>query len=574
MNITRIIIVLFVFLPVAVFSQSLDAAKSFVEDGDYLAAVPVIRQALKEQPNNAEVLYYATRIFSEVELHEEAVTYGSRMYAEENDIPEYVHAFAIALTRAGQPLEAIKVLRRLQKKSDDVRTSLLLVNALSDADSLNQAELIATTAKKKFPNSADAYFALGILYFKYKPQPVLELAVQNLEEAIKLNDKLVLAHFVLAQSYWKMANRETEADLANELFKRSLLEWNKVAQLDSLNARAWFEQGKIFYLAERWNDAVVALLKYRELRPVGTGDAIASWYLGNAYYRLNRCDSAQIHLDDASRLIDSLRAPASLQLAKCKFLSKDWVGASHTYSIALAGSKSMKEWENTDVWYFGAALVLSGDTVRGIEVMDEAAARDPKQCGLMFRFGILLQQKNKNVRSTEIFRLRLANCQDSLDSRIHFLIGNNFYADSLVDSAIAEYETALKGEPGNGIFLVRLAETFAFMGNATKARELYHQVVAAGYDSLADEQQKRSAISAILKLNVLDLELKGWGEIVDRSKMGLKIDPKNKWLHLYIAIGYQGMGKTDDACKYYKEVLKIDPQNETSQKNSKALNCP
>ncbi|MBI2793554.1 MAG: tetratricopeptide repeat protein [Ignavibacteria bacterium] len=574
MNIKRIIIVLLVLLPASVYSQSLDAAKSLVEEGDYLAAASQIRLALIEQPKNAEVLYYATRIFSEIELHEEAVMYGSRMYAEENDIPEYVQAFAFALTRAGQPLEAITVLRRLQKKSDDVRTSLLLVNALSDADSLNQAELVATTAKKKFPNSADAYFALGILYFKYKPQPVLELAVQNLEEAIKLNDKLVLAHFVLAQSYWKMANKESDADLANALFKRSLLEWNKVTQLDSLNARAWFEQGKIFFLAEKWNDAVVALLKYRELRPVGTGDAIASWYLGSAYYRLNRCDSAQIHLDDASRLIDSLRTPASLQLAKCKFLSKDWVGASHTYGTALAGGKSMKDWENINVWYYGASLVLSGDTTRGIEVMDEAAVRDPKQCGLMFRYGLLLQQKNKNARSTEIFRQRLANCQDSLDTRIHFLIGNNFFADSLVDSAIAEYETALKGDPGNGIFLVRLAETFASMGNVTKARELYHQVVIAGSDSSAEEHEKRTAISAILKLNALDMELKDWAAIVNRSKSSLTLDPKNKWLLLYIAFGYQGMGKTDDACKYYKEVLKIDPQNDSAQKNSKALSCP
>lgn len=561
-------------LPVSVFSQSLEVAKRLVEAGDYLAATPLIREALKEQPNNAEVLYYATRIFSEIELHESAVMYGSRMYAEENDNPEYVHAFATALTRAGQPLEAIRVLRRLQKKSDDVRTALLLVNALSDADSLAQAELVAATAKKKFPESADAYFALGILYFKYKPHPVLELAVQNLEEAIKLDDKLIQAHFYLAQSYWKMANKETDSDLANELFKRSLLEWNKVTILDSLNATAWFEQGKIFFLAEKWNDAVVALLKYRELRPVGTGNSIVSWYLGRAYFGLNRCDSAQTHLDDASRLIDSLRIPASLQLAKCRFLSKDWVGAAHAYDVALASGGPMAGWDSTDVWYFGVSLVLSGDTARGIEIMDQAAVRDPKQCGLMFRYGLLLQQKNQNERSTDIFRQRLANCQDSLDARIHFLIGNNFYADSLVDSAIAEYEYALKIEPGNGIFMVRLAETWSVMGNDAKARELYQQVITRGFDTTSADQEKRSAITAILKLNGLDVDAKKWTDIIERSKLGLHLDVKNKWLLLYTAIGYQGAGKTDEACKFYREILKIDPHNESALKNSNALNCP
>jgi tetratricopeptide (TPR) repeat protein len=190
----------------------------------------------------------------------------------------------------------------------------------------------------------------------------------------------------------------------------------------------------------------------------------------------------------------------------------------------------------------------------------------------MFRFGVLLQKRQPSF-STKIFRQRLEFCNDSLNGKIHLFIGNNFFADSLVDSAVAEYEAALLIEPGNGYYLTRLAETYSVTGNEPKAREIYQQVVDKGTASGATDADKQAAISAVIKLNGLDVTAKQWGAIVDRCKSALSLDPKNKWLILYMAIGYQGGGSTEDACKWYKELLKVDPANETAKKNTKALGC-
>lgn len=76
-----------------------------------------------------------------------------------------------------------------------------------------------------------------------------------------------------------------------------------------------------------------------------------------------------------------------------------------------------------------------------------------------------------------------------------------------------------------------------------------------------------------MRLNGFDLTAKNFDAIITRSKAGLEIDGKNQWLNLYLAIGYQGSGDTNAACKWYKEVLKIDSNNDTARKNLKALGC-
>ncbi len=563
-----------VLASVGVSAQShYDRAKEAADVSDFLEAVTHIRPAVREEPRDEDVLALATKIYLELELLDSAEIYGKRLYDIEDEEPSYVHDYALALTRNGKPLEAVKILRELEREQPNVQTSLYLVNALLEADSIQAAELVAATAKKKYPSNADAYLSMGLLYFNYKPQPVYELAVQNFEKAVEIDENLVRAHFGLAECYWKMANRESDDDLANELFKRSLLEWNAVGRLDPRNARAWFEQGKIFYLAKKYLESVKALQRYRELRPVGTGQSIASWYLGKSYYELQVCDSAAIHLNDAANEIDSLKPKATLMLARCSFLSKSWATAAEQYQAAVRGGTSSRDWESIDVWYYGAALVLAGDTVRAIAVMTEAAERDPSQCSFMFRFGLLLQSRLMSATSNRIFKERLANCSDSLDAKIYMLIGNNFFADSLVDSAVAAYERSLQLDSTNGYVQTRLAETYVVQGDEPHARALYGEVIANGEIEGATDDDKRAALSAILKLNGLDIQAKDWKSIIERSKRGLAIDPENRWLRLYTAIGYQGQGNTESACKWYKQVLKVDPENATAKNNLQALGC-
>ena len=548
--------------------SSFERATELANAGDYLGAAPEIQAAITQDPDNTDVLSLATRIYLELERPDSAVIYSQRAFDEDDDDAAIVRIHGEALIAAKRYIDAIGILRKQLKRNDEVETSLLLVDALIGADSIAVAELTAKTATTKHAKSADAYMALGNLYFNYKPQPVFDLAKLNYEEAIKLNPNLVQAHFNLAQSYWRLANRESDDELANELFKRCLMEWGEVTKLDPKNARAYFEQGKILYLSKRFKDAVNPLTMYRSLRPTGTGNPLASWYLGNSLFEIRQCDDAKVHLEDAASQIDSVRGKASLLMARCAFFTKAWPTTAERYSVAASSNLL----EPQDYWFYGTSLVLTGDTTKAIDMMDKGAELDPKQCMLMFRFGLLLQSKQQNARSTSIFQKRLANCSDSNDAKILLFIGNNFFADSLVDSATAYYSRALEKDPSNPFFLSRVAEVSIVRGDIPTAITTLEKAATLGITA-ATADQLRSAEQALQRLCGLYLQSKDWSNIVATAKRITDVNPKSVAGWLYLGVGNQGSGNTAEACRAYKETLKIDANNKPAKENLKALGC-
>jgi Tfp pilus assembly protein PilF len=567
---------LFCFLAALVVSSqmvmaqqpTLERARSLVASGDVPAAAVVVSRVVAKEPKNVDALVLASQVYLELESADTALQYAKRAYDESDSRGDVVRQYVAALSKTGSAEQATVIMRKFIKKNESVENYLALVNALIDADSLRAAELVGTTAKTKFSKSAESFLALGNIYFNYKPQPVYELAKQNYEEAIKLEPTLIQAHFNLAQCYWKLANAESDEDLSSELFKRCLLAWNEVGKLDPTNARAFFEQGKIFYLAKRYRDATKSLIEYRKLRPVGTGQAIASWYLGNSFYELNECDSARPHLMDAGKQIDTLRNKTSLLLARCAFRTKQWANAARDFKTA----ESAGIMEPIDFWYYGTSQVLAGDTASAITTMWKASELMPQQCALMFRFGLLLQGRDSKG-STAIFRKRLENCSDSLDARILVFIGNNFFQDSVVDSAEVYYDRALMKEPSNCYFITRKAEILLARDDAKGARTMLDDVVARCGTS-SDPQDKRYAEQALFKLCNLDLQEKSYAALVAHAKnIVTTINPSSSIGWLYLGIGHQGTGVKDEACKAYKKALELDPSSKPAKDNLKSLGC-
>ena len=548
-------------------ADDLSMAKAAMKDREWVTALSHIRKAVSASPQDLDVLEVAARIYLELDISDTALTYARRVYEDDKDEEEHILLFGEALREAGQSAEASVMLRKALKKREDVDVSLELVNALVAADSMRSAELVATTARDKHSSSALAYVALGNIYFNSKPFPVFELAVQNYEEAIKLEKTNVMAYFNLAICYWKMANRESDKELKAEYVKRSFEAWDNVTDLDPKNARAWYEQGKILNLVGRYSQASQALLRYRELRPLGTGENLASWYLGESYFKQNKCDSAKIHLDDVASRVDSLRPHVALMLAKCSFTSRQWKECVKAYSDAIPVKS---RWDNMDYWFYGVALVVSGDTVNAINVMAEAVDRDPKQCRFMFQYGILLQDRQMYARSTEIYRKRLEHCSDSLDQKIYVFIGNNFFADSLLDSAAASYEKAIALNPKYTYAKTRLGETYIAKGDVDRGESILEEIVE-GAKTSTNPDERKLAVSAIARLNDRALQERQWAIIVSRSKIATELDPKSVTAWLYLAIGYQGLQDVDNAKKAYREVLKLNPNNEAAKKNLKAL---
>ncbi len=556
-----------VLVPSISIADEYSDAEKAVNEKDYVKALELIRVAIAKDPQDIDRLRLGSKIYLEMNILDTAAAYAKRVYKDDDDVKENVLLYANALVATNEAGDACVAIRKFRKSNDDVEMALAHVDALVAADSLVSAELVATTARSKFSKSPLAYLALGNLYFNWKPRPILENAADNYRAALDLDNGNVDAHFNLAICYWKMRNRESDDALATEYLTKCLDEWTTVSQLDPKNARAWFEQGKIYYYAKKYTKAVNALKEYRVLRPVGSGDAMASWFLGESLYKLAKCDEAQQHLEDAARQVDSLKSKVALMLARCNYDAKKWAECATKYDEAVVFDAS---WDPTDYWNHGTALILAGDTTKAINVMLVASEKAPKQCAAMFRLGFLLQVRKQYANSTKVFQSRLINCSDSNDTRINILVGNNFFADSLVDSAISYYQRALTITPRSMWAMQLMGESYLLKGDEVVGDSLLNTVIANAQTS-ASNDEKRYGIAAINALNNFDIKKRDYKSIVDRCKIGTQINPQSAIVWLYLGIGYQGLKDLDNAKGAYQAVLKIDPNNQMAKKNLQSL---
>jgi Tfp pilus assembly protein PilF len=69
------------------------------------------------------------------------------------------------------------------------------------------------------------------------------------------------------------------------------------------------------------------------------------------------------------------------------------------------------------------------------------------------------------------------------------------------------------------------------------------------------------------------LEERRFEQLRDVAQTWYKMDSGRADATLYLAVGYQGTGDRDSACKYFREALRLNPTLEVARKNLKQLEC-
>lgn len=252
-------------------------------------------------------------IYYELEEYKKALDYY--LIAEKIDKREYDIQYRLGRTYhrlgdAGKAFEYLDDAIDEVKKKKNIEAHIELAKANIRDKNITEAEIWINRAKDKNKKEPIVFITLGDLYFS---QGVYELAKNNYLEALQLDDKNVLARQNLAESYYWMANREANTELANELFKKAVMEYDLVAELDPFNAKAFFQTGKVLFWASRFEDAAPKLNRAVTLNPE---NKLARWLLAQSLTNLNRCDSAAQHLEWVSNNIDTVKIKAQLFLAR------------------------------------------------------------------------------------------------------------------------------------------------------------------------------------------------------------------------------------------------------------------
>ncbi len=566
----KILLLLTVFYSVT-FSQSLtEKIRTYINEKDYESAVTLIPQAEKENIDNANNLVFFGDIYFEMDKFPDALKYYKLANDAQKKQPFILRKIGKTYAELGKIEESLEYLNDAIKRNDkDPQSQLELANAYIKFDSLRKAELIITRAREMDKKNPDAYIALGNLYFAQK---VYELARSNYEEALSLNENILDARIKLATSYYWLANREMDEDLSNEYFTRSLQEWGKVTQADPKNFRAFYEQGKIFFLAKKYPESAASFNSYVQLRPTGS---LGRWYLAQALEKIGRCDSAAQHLDIVSKEIDSVKTKAKFLLARCYFDVANYPKAIEGYTTISKDTTL----ENVDLQKLGQAYLLSGDTLNAINTWEIAINQSPEQtCRIMQSLGVMLQKYVKPgdsipdyMRSVKILEKRAttSGCVNEQKHIVYYYIGNGYL---LGGKALQAIEPLLSSISADTTFLfarLALGDAYAATNDIAKAEQTFQNVITVG---MTDTTKNKFALNqSFSKIANMFLEGKKFNDLVKHANQWITIFPNESRAHLYLAVAYHSLSQGKQACQAYRKVLQLDPKNPNATKNLKLL---
>ena len=554
---------LLIMLSVTASAQSnYDKLKNLYLSKDYAEAAQYISAAIGEKPKDIDVYILAGDVYFELEKPDQALNF----YKKAADIKEnskILRKIGRANSALGNHSEAVMALRAaVEEDPKDAYNLLELGNAYLKADSMRQAELVITKARELNKSIPDAYIALGDLYFAQK---VYELARSNYEEALAIDERFIDARIKLATAYYWLANKEMDKELSNELFARSLKEWSRVANEDPKNFKAFFQCGKILFLARRYADAASYLNRYIKLKPDGS---LGRWYLSQSLFEIGKCDSAIPHLEIVAKEIDSVKDRALLKLAQCYFEQKKFIESIGIYSQLKIRTKL----EIVDIERYAAAAFRTADTVGALKLYKELVDMDTSKCNLMFQLGSLTLFMKKYEESLYFFLKNYRFCKDTLlTAKIQYYLGNCYYYLGKTDSAKYYLNKSIESDPKLLSSKVFLANVHTGLKETVQAEELFKTAIDMGLQDTAKYGKELSP--AFAQMCGLYLELKKYKELNKTAKQWTDFDQKSSIAFLYLAISYQGLKDTDNSCKSYKKVLQLDPKNTIAKKNLEALNC-
>jgi Flp pilus assembly protein TadD len=167
-----------------------------VRDGDFDAAVALLRQAAEANPLDAGIRRNLVRALLACGRFVEILAEASRALAMAPDDAELYYALGTALNGVGRPARACAAFARaIEIKTDHAPSWLNFGNASIDMDDLESAEALYRTAIRLDPALPEAHASLGYLLTRLGR---LDDAIRSCETAISLRPDFARAHMNLA----------------------------------------------------------------------------------------------------------------------------------------------------------------------------------------------------------------------------------------------------------------------------------------------------------------------------------------------------------------------------------------
>lgn len=177
-------------------------------------------------------------------------------------------------------------------------------------------------------------------------------------------------------------------------------------------------------------------------------------------------------------------------------------------------------------------------------VAGPAAAEDP--------LSELSDRLEKMKPPEQIDHLRGLLEQGMTDARIHFFLGNAYFAVEQYDSAASQFQTAVALDEQYAKAFVNMGITYDTMGDWRKARAAYESAIAINPED----------VLAYCHIGFNYYSRRETGKAMDYYAKALAVDPNSAQAHYNLGLAFANAKIFREALTEWRKVIELDPEGE------------
>ena len=448
----------------------------------------------------------------------------------------------ISVTAQSKPEDAAKA---IQKK--DYTTALNIAKEFLDRDSANVAIKILIQLRESLPNNIKLYEYLGDSYAKIN---VTELALINYEQAVSMDSTDVTILTKTADILYKL-KRYTDA----------VNKYLKIVFIDPKNTKAYLNAATILYNAKprRYSDAATMYEKYLALdKSKEAYENITSAY--NAIKNYEKSYSYEIeglvkYPDDV--LLEKNAAIASFNLKKYDEAAK--------YYKAIPDSMlSINDLKSAGTSFSN----IKSDSI-AIIYFELVIKKDSTQSSLFMDIANSYFRNKENEKAVKYYAAKI-KVDPKYEPAFRYM-GFAYFIDGKFNEARQAFLDAKNLNDTTFTTNYYLAQSYVRVDSSEQAAEQYIKVLKLAGGK--EKQYKDAIYEASDFLGRRAYARKNYSGAITYFSRALQVKP-NEWRFMeMLGVCYFMLQNNDDAIKWYKATLKLNPNSDVAKKGLRRLSA-